>query len=82
MASVLVCGCIVGVCEVVTGGPVAESHVIALGMMGRMAVVCVDDGGLFQMVFDDSSTRGTQHSVGKYRKLVTMHHSQAGNQWR
>ena len=29
----------------------------------------------FQMVFDDSSTCGTQHSVGKYGKLVTMHTS-------
>lgn len=45
----VVCGCVVGVCvcEVVMGRPVAESHVIALGMMGRMAVVCVHDGGSF-----------------------------------
>ena len=43
----VVCGCFVGVCEVVSGRTVAESHVIALGMMGRMAVVCVHDGGSF-----------------------------------
>ena len=51
MASALVCGCIVGFCEVVTGCPVAESHMIALGMMGRMAVVRVDDGGSFSNGF-------------------------------
>ena len=51
MASALVCGCIVGFYEVVMGRPVEESHVIALGMMGRMAVVRVDNGGSFSNGF-------------------------------